>query len=412
MTGPKRPSKHKPRDPAVGPAAARPRVRRNVAVVVEASNAYGRQLLAGIYDHVCRRDDWCTFLPEHGRGRPPLEELAAWRGDGLIARIETDEIARAVEDLALPAIDVSAARLLPHVPYVETDDARIARLAVDHFVDEGHATFAFCGDSRFRWSENRRGHFAAALARTDRTAHEFDVAEDGHSGATQRQQRLVEWLAGLPKPVGVFTAYDVLGRQVIDACHRGGLVVPDEVAVLGVDDDELLCGLTTPPLSSVITDGRGAGRRAAELLDRLLDGDTVPMEHLLPPVGVAIRRSSDALAVNDPDVAAAVAFIRDNVQAGLKADDVAAATGQGRRGLEHLFQRRLGRSVHDVIQRVQFQRVEHLLRNTDLKLAVVARRCGFRHAEYMTVAFTKRYGMSPSAWRQTYQPARGGDAAD
>ena len=212
--------------------------------------------------------------------------------------------------------------------------------------------------------------------------------------------------------MAVFAAYDVLGRQVIDACHRGNLAVPDEVAVLGVDDDELLCGLATPPLSSVITDGRGGGRRAAQLLDKLLDGETVPVEHLLPPVGVAIRRSSDALAVNDPDVAAAVAFIRDNVQAGLKADDVAAATSQGRRGLEHLFQRRLGRSVHDVIQRVQFQRVEHLLRSSDLKLAVVARRCGFRHAEYMTVAFTKRYGMSPSAWRQTYQPAPGGDAAD
>ena len=144
---------------------------------------------------------------------------------------------------------MSAARLLPHLPYVETDDARIARLAVEHFVDEGHATFAFCGDSRFRWSENRRGHFAAELARTDRAASEFDVADDVRAGANERQQRLVEWLAALPKPVAVFAAYDVLGRQVIDACHRGNLAVPDEVAVLGVDDDELLCGLATPPLS-------------------------------------------------------------------------------------------------------------------------------------------------------------------
>ena len=379
--------------------------RRNVAVVVETSNAYGRQLLAGIYDHVCERDHWCTFLPEHGRGRPPLAELEAWRGDGIIARIETDEIARVVERLGLPTVDTSAARLLPDLPYVETDDARIARLAADHFIDEGHAAFAFCGDSRFRWSEHRRGHFVAELGRTGRSAHLFDVAAGGRSGGTERHQRLADWLAGLPRPVAVFAAYDALGRQVIDACHRGGLAVPDDVAVLGVDDDELLCALVTPPLSSVITDGRGAGRLAARLLDRLLAGHDVPTEHLVAPVGVAIRRSSDALAVGDPDVAAAVSFIRDNVHEGLKAGDVAAATGQGRRGLEHAFQRRLGRSIHDVIQRVQFRRVEHLLRNSDLKLAVVARRCGFRHAEYMTVAFTKRYGLSPSAWRQRYRPA-------
>jgi len=399
---------------AGGPDAAR----RNIAVVVEASNAYGRQLLAGIYDHVCERDHWCTFLPEHGRGLPPLEELAAWRGDGIIARIETDEIARVIERLALPTIDTSAARLLPHLPYVETDDARIARVAVEHFVDEGHSAFAFCGDSHFRWSENRRAHFTAELARMGHDVHAFDVASAGRADATQRQQWLVDWLAGLPRPVAVFSAYDILGRQVIDACHRCDLAVPDDVAVLGVDNDELLCGLATPPLSSVITDGRGAGRLAARLLDRVLVGEDVPVEHLMPPVGLAVRRSSDALAANDPDVAAAVAFIRDNFQAGLKAEDVAAAVGQGRRGLEAGFQRRLGRSIHDVIQRVQFQTVEYLLRTSDLKLAIVAHRCGFKHAEYMTVVFTKRYGMSPSAWRQAYRPAaeaetddRGRDAA-
>jgi LacI family transcriptional regulator len=386
---------------ARGPAAAR----RNIAVVVETSNAYGRRLLAGIYDHVCDRDHWYTFLPEHGRGLPPLEELAAWGGDGIIARIETDEIARVVERLGLPTVDTSAARLLPRLPYVETDDSRIAGLAAEHFLAEGHAVFAFCGDSRFRWSENRRGHFKAELARLGRAVHEFDVAAAGHANAAQRQRQLGDWLAGLPRPAAVFAAYDVVGRQVIDACLRGDLAVPEQVAVLGVDDDELLCGLTTPPLSSVITDGRGAGRLAARLLDRLLAGEHVPTEHLLPPVGVAVRRSSDALAVHDPEIAAAVAFIRDNVQAGPKAEDVAAAVGLGRRSLESGFQRRLGRSIHDVIQRVQFQRVEHLLRTSDLKLAVIARRCGFKHAEYMTVVFTKRHGMSPSAWRQAYRPA-------
>jgi LacI family transcriptional regulator len=177
--------------------------------------------------------------------------------------------------------------------------------------------------------------------------------------------------------------------------------VPDDVAVLGVDDDAVLCGLASPPLSSVIPDAPGAGRLAAELLEALLRGERLERhEWLLPPVGIATRQSTDALAINDELVVAAVRHIREHACEGIKVADLAGALGAGRRTLESRFTRRVGHTPHEEIARVQFRRVEQLLAETDLPLATIAARAGFRHTEYMTVAFTRRHGVSPSRWRR------------
>lgn len=334
---------------------------------------------------------------------PPLKELARWTGDGIIARIENAETARVIERLGIPAVDISAGRLLPDVPYVETNDAQIAELAARHFLDNGFQHLAYCGDRRFRWSENRQHFFQNVLTARGMTVHVFHEPARAASSTEDTLSRIGDWLVGLPKPVAVFACYDARGRQVIDECHRVGLRIPDDVAVLGVDDDELLCSLMNPPLSSIIPDARGAGRLAGELLDRLIDGGSVPMENLLAPLGVAVRRSTDVLAVDDPLIAASVAFIRAHVQRGIKPEDVVAAVGSTRKMLDQAFVRRLDRTIHEAILQVQFKLVEQLLHETDLKLAAIATRCGFRHPEYMTVAFTKRHGMSPSEWRRAHR---------
>lgn len=374
---------------------------RRVALLIESSNAYGRGLLAGIYDHSSVSEHWVTFLPEHGRGAPPLESLRAWRGDGIIARIENDTIAAVVRKLGLPTIDTSAARLLPELPYVETDDVAIARLAADHLCEIGFRHFAFCGDRRFRWSENRRLAFAAELASRKYELDVFEIPASARPGShTAENERLGRWLKTLPQPVAVFACYDVLARRVIEACHDLAISVPDQIAVLGVDDDELLCRLTTPPLSSIQPDARGAGRLAAEYLDRLLAGQPVSPEHLLPPRGVAVRQSTDVVSVADPVVAAAARFIRMNISRGIKVEDVARAGHVSRRKLEQRFVRALARTPHEEIVRTQWRLVEDLLQHTELKLVAIARRCGFKHPEYMTAAFTKRYGCSPTEWRR------------
>lgn len=395
------PGRHDAREPSP-PGVARVASRR-VALLIESSNAYGRGLLAGIHDHKSASTDWITFLQEHGRGAPPLKSMLAWHGEGIVARIENEEIAGVVRKRGLPTIDTSAARLVPEIPYVETDDAAIARVAAAHLREIGLRHFAFCGDARFKWSDNRLRHFAAELASHGCAIDAFVLPPTSPKNADEFES-LGPWLESLPKPVGVFACYDTLGRRLIDACHARAIAVPEEVAVLGVDDDDLLCRLTTPPLSSVMPDARGAGRLAAELLDQVLDGREVAIEHLLEPRGVAIRRSTDVLSVDDPIVAAAARFIRENVSKGVKVEDVATAVHVSRRVLEQRFLRSLSRTPHDEILRIQFRLVEDLLLTTELKLASIAARCGFKHPEYMTAAFTKRHGMSPREWRAINRP--------
>ena len=377
-----------------------------VAVVIEASNAYARGLLAGIHRHVREHEPWTVFLPEHGRATPPLATLAHWQGDGVIARIETESTAATLATLrrkfGIPVVDVSAARLLADAPYVETDDEAIARTAAAHFFDRDFRHFAFLGDGRFRWSDNRCRAFVEAVA-----ARGCDVAVFAAQAAVRRRaappdddEAVEAWLVGLPKPVAVLACYDIRGRQALDACRRAGIAVPDEVAVLGVDDDELLCGLASPPLSSVIPDAVGAGRLAAELLERLMRGERIRREEwLLPPLGIAARQSTEVLALDDEVVVAAVRQIRELACDGINVADVARSLRVTRRVLESRFVRRLGHTPHEEIARVRFRRVEQLLRETDLPLATVAARCGFRHTEYMTVAFTRRHGLPPSRWR-------------
>jgi LacI family transcriptional regulator len=375
-----------------------------VAVVIEASNAYARGLLTGIHRHVREHEPWTVFLPEHGRGSPPLEALAKWVGDGVIARIETKSTAKALEKLrrklGIPIIDVSAARLVADLPYVETDDAMIATVAADHFFERDFRHFAFLGDDRFRWSDNRCRAFVQAV-----TAKGHDVDVFSHrrrkTPPADDDEAVEAWLARLPKPVALLACYDIRGRQAIDACRRAGIAVPDEVAVLGVDDDEVLCGLASPPLSSVMPDAIGAGRLAAELLDQLMRGGQLKRsEWLLPPLGIITRQSTDVLAIDDPLVVAAIRQIRDHACNGIKVTDVARALKTTRRVLENRFTKRVGHTPHEEIARVQFRRVEHLLLETELSLAAIAARAGFKHTEYMTVAFTKRHGMPPSRWRQ------------
>src|SRR5262245_20105174 len=234
---------------------------KQVALLIETSNAYARGLLRGIMAYVRERHEpWAFRLTEHGRGEVGRHELAGWKGHGVIARIENDLIAATLRRLKRPVVDVSAARLLPELPWVETDDAAIARLAADHLLGRGLRHFGYCGDGRFNWSRWRSEHFAAYLK---------EAGHACHAGPSPRRgdDELAEWVRSLPKPVGILACYDIRGREVLAACRRVGVAVPDEVAVIGVDDDELLCELCDPPLSSVRPNTRHTGWVAAQLLD-------------------------------------------------------------------------------------------------------------------------------------------------
>jgi LacI family transcriptional regulator len=198
--------------------------------------------------------------------------------------------------------------------------------------------------------------------------------------------------------------YDFRGQQILDACRMSGVAVPDEVAVIGVDNDELLCELSHPPLSSVVPNAHRTGYDAAALLNAMMDGRKVGGEtHLIPPVGIATRQSTDVLAINDAVIARTVRYIREHACRGINVQDVLKAVPQSRRRLENRFRRLLGRTPHDEIIRVQLNRVKMLLTETDLSLAQIAEKAGFEHVEYLSVVFKKEIGLPPSQYRAQHR---------
>lgn len=382
---------------APAPPPARP---RKVALLIETSNAYARGLLQGVVAYQREHRPWSLFLAEHTRGDKPPAWLAGWEGDGIIARIENPAIARALHKMRLPIVDVSAARLVPSLPWFETDDAAIAQTAFEHLRERGFRNFAYCGDRRFNWSNWRQEHFERAVRAEGCPCFSYEPAGRPPAHGDEMAE-IARWVRKLPKPVGVMACYDLRGVQVLDACRRLDAPVPDEVAVVAVDNDELLCELAHPPLSSVIPNTRRTGYEAAALLDRLMSGGKSRGEtHLIPPLGVATRLSTDVLAIEDPHVSRAVRFIREHACDGINVQDVLRAVPQSRRLLEGRFRKLLGRTPHEEILRVQVQRVKQLLTETDLTLDAIAERTGFSHTEYLSVVFRREVGTPPGRFRE------------
>jgi LacI family transcriptional regulator len=376
-----------------------------VALLIETSNGYGRGLLRGIVSYVREHRSWSLYLSEHNRGDQPPGWLAHWDGHGIIARIENNAIASALRHVSLPIVDVSAARLIPALPWFETDDGAIAHLAADHFQERGFKHFGFAGDSRFNWSKWRCEHFQNCVRAAGRDCAIYDQPAHIQFDDERQVDDLAKWILALPKPVGIMACYDFRGRQILDACRRIGVAVPDEVAVIGVDNDELLCDLSDPPLSSVIPNTQRTGYEAAALLDQMIAGKTVRGEtHLIPPLGIATRQSTDVLVLEDRNVARAVHFIRNHACDGIKVKDVLRATPQSRTLLESRFKKLLGRTPHEEILRVRLARVKQLLVETDLPLEQIAERTAFTHVEYLSVAFRREIGMPPSQFRAQNRP--------
>lgn len=380
-------------------------MKRSVALVIETSNEYARGLLRGILRYQQEHEKWTIDLPEQHRGADPPRWLRTYSGHGIIARIETKSIARAVRATQLPAVDVSSAREVPNIPWVETDDTKIAQLAVRHFLEKGFRHLAFCGESSFNWSRWRRDAFVAEAKQAGINPLVFDVDDDS-SGTTwpHARRRLMRWIAELPEPCGLMAAYDSLARRLVDLCVQVSRPVPESVAILGVDDDPLLCQLATPPLSSVIPDSEGAGYAAAEQLDAIMSGKKIQrLKTLLPPLGIATRQSTDTLAVDDQNISKAAHYILAHACDGIQVGDVVEQTKLTRRTLETRFKKVLNKTPHELITITRLSKAERLLRETTLTLDQIAARCGLEYPEYLSVLFRKHRNMTPGEYRQQHR---------
>lgn len=386
-----------PRNPRTKQDAGRPAV----ALLIETSNQYCRELLRGVRDYLRERGPWALHLTEQGRGGEPPPWLSKWHGDGVLARIENRAIERAVQRLKLPAVNASASGLAPEFPSVFSDSAAVARLAAEHLLERGLRHFAYCGDRRFVWSVSHGAYFADCVQQAGFKCSLFESTEADADDWEGEQARLGQWLVSLPKPVGIMACYDMRGQQVLDVCRRIGLQVPDEVAVIGQHNDEVLCELCDPPLTSVIPNPRLAGYQAAALLDGMMRGDAVAERvHRIAPLGVAARLSTDVVAVEDQDIARAVRFIRENALRGLGVEEVLVAVPISRSLLERKFRKMLGHSPYEAILNVRLRHACDLLATADVPIARVGELCGFSSAEHFSAAFKSRFGVCPRQYRR------------
>ncbi len=377
---------------------------RHVAILIETSRAYGRGLLRGIARYHRERGEWSTYFQPQGLGDPPPPWLANWRGDGILARIDHPTLARAVSRSGLPVVNLRGTVVGLTFPFIGSDNEAIARLGAEHLLERGFRHFGFCGFARgYHPGLDQRGDCFQRLI--EQAGYECQVLQDPPRKRVrsweQQQEWLARWIAGLPKPVGIMTANDDRGLQVLDACRRVGAAVPDQVAVLGVDNDEYLCGLSLPPLSSIDINSEETGYQAAALLDRLMDGKPPP--HRLPeiaPAGLIVRRSTDVLATDDSDVIRAVQFIREHACRPIRATDVFDELSVSRTWLEPRFRNVLGRTIHQEIDRVRIERAKTLLVETSLPIKQIAQQAGFRTVQYLARAFRRMTEDTPAAFRR------------
>ena len=377
--------------------------RRRVALIVETSSAYGRRILRGIRRYVHTHQSWSIYLEHRSLTTNPPRWLDQWDGDGIISRSTTEGLAQATARSQVPMVDLTDRYGSFGQPQVWSDDRAIAQLGVDHLRERGFKKFGFCGFSRESWSARRRAEFAAGVGRLgeDCLIYESPWHGDDAYPWEVEQERISGWLATLPRPIGIMVCNDLRGQHVLEACRSMGLAVPEEVAVVGVDDEEEVCELCEPPLSSIIPNADLVGYKAAELLDRLMAGEPEGGGRLdIPPLGVATRQSSDILAIEDPDVAAAVHFIREHACRGVVVDDILAHVPISRSILERRFRQILDCSPQGLIRRMQLKRVKQLLIDTELPLIQISQLAGFKHLEHMCAVFKREVGESPGVFRR------------
>lgn len=389
---------------SAGRGSIDPRGLRRILIVTELSFPHGRGVLRGVNRFARPSRPWVflTCPP----WLPTLDAALTWRPDGIIAQAFNRPVADRLRQLSIPVVTVSNSFADLTLPTVTNDDEAIGRLGAQYLLDRGFRHFGYVG-SRSEAFSLARGHEFTQLVRDagfDGRLLLSDRFEASPALFAQILDRLGRWLRALPKPAAVFAATDRHGLLVTQACHAVGLAVPEQVAVLGVDDDELTCQWSHPPLSSIRTATRVIGFQAADLLERLMEGRPPPAAPgRIAPIGVVTRQSTDVLAIEDPHLAQAIRYIASHYAQRINAGDVAAAVSLSRRSLERRFRDHLRRSILDEIHRVRVARAQQMLVDTHRPVPEVAASCGFRDAQHFWDVFRRRTGEAPADFRRRGQ---------
>jgi LacI family transcriptional regulator len=378
-----------------------------IALLFNGNKVFDRDVIAGVAAHLAStRSRWDLFLEEDFRLR--LSGIEDWQGDGIIADFDDPAVAEALQRSRIPVVAVGASYADPAdypagIPYVATDNAGLIKLAYEHLIDAGLTRFALFSQPESpgnRWAQEREQAFCALMRRDGMTPDIYRGRSTTAPSWDAAVDEQVAWLQALPKPVGIIAVTDARARQLVQACNMAGIAMPEQVALIGIDNDPLARLLTRIPLSSVIQGAQAIGRTAAQLLDQALHGSPPgAVRVLIPPEGINAQASSRHEAPRHPHVMRARHFIRQYACQGIKTGQVADYLGISRSSLESHFRQEHNTSVHDEILRFKLNAATSLLAAADANIADVALRCGFTSVQYMHAVFKRELGCTPRVWQ-------------
>jgi LacI family transcriptional regulator len=371
-------------------------------------------VIDGIAQYSLEHGPWSIEFEDRGLQSLPPGWLSEWRGNGIISRTADTKMARFLRGTKLPIVellghpDIGGAEVL-------VDSNSGGRIAVEHFLNCGLRQFGYFSYGSTWWTRLLERGFLQALEGHGYPCHSYMPPEERHGKDPSiwpvwheiQKPRLRKWLQALPRPIGIHTAGDLHAMRLLNICREMDIAVPEEIAILGIGDDTMICQSVRPTLSSIDLNTQRIGYEAARLLDLKMSGKPTPKERIdVPASHVTVRQSTDLMVIEDPDVVEAMRFIRSRACSGVDVLRVAEEVGLSRKALERRFQRYLGRAPKSEIMRVQIERAKALLTRTDQTLESIVHRCGFASLKYFSRAFRREVGMPPNAYRRMQRMAR------
>ncbi len=377
-----------------------------VAVLMSTRSSFCRRISQGIGTYARPFQPWLLRIASNEPER--LDEVRDWKPTGLIIHCGSEDLYPAVKKLGCPVVNVSRGLRDSEFLTVGIKDSEVGQLAAKHLIDRGYPRLAFCGDMTRVYGVDRRDGFLKQCKDAGIECHEFEWSDETSNGAPIRdglsdkaQTHLREWIESLPKPIGLFAYQDYLGFTLSEVCRQIGLTVPEQVGLVGADDDEMVCQFAYPQLSSVRSPMEQVGYEAAHVLDKLMHGEKVDGGSILfSPTSVVTRRSTDITITADPVVSKALLFIRENADKPIQVEDVLDVVAISRRSLEHKFKALLNRTPLAEIHRVHIEQAKRLLTETELPISKIAARSGFSSTPQMNMVFRRIAGKSPSEFRR------------
>jgi LacI family transcriptional regulator len=381
---------------------------RKVILLIPPGREFERGVLRGISEYAQIHGPWLFYEepPPYLDDEAPENRLAhmrEWHADGIIAH---QSRAEEIRDLNLPTVFICSTHNLPPTTYqLRNDNDAIGHLAANYLLSLGFKNLAYCGLHGMEWSAQRGESFSKTAAKAEVESHMYQPFTPRPGEAWYREQNhLGNWLASLPKPIGLFACNDDRARMITEICMLREIRVPDEISILGVDNDEHVCNRSHPPTSSIALATERGGYEAAALLARVMADKPVKSNFILTrPVRVVSRPSTDLIAIHDPHIVKAIRFIREKNNRIIQVHDVVTAAGVSRRILQDRFKQLLGRSVLAEIHQTRTQYICRMLADTDLSMAAIATAIGYDTDSHLSRFFVRNTGMTPTEYRRLHR---------